>query len=167
MTVQIFIFTMGAILVLVISIVAIIQRKSQQGQETQTPQQYKEQLALFKASATQIKVDLNECEIKEYSYTEEEDLYHNTSGLNGNYEAFLNYASGESHRNVKQVQVLQSIVVFHYTNPTTGTTERYISEVFAKDKATLTMYLALQGQTTLYLHRFNKTYYFDFEFIGA
>jgi hypothetical protein len=124
----------------------------------------------LKTTGQKIDVSFDNCEIKEHNYTEEQNIYghendiltlgveHQMQGLN---------ALGNDRRNVKQVHVYQSVIVFRYNNTRNGKTERFMSRVIPKDKLSLSFYLDNKKQTTLYIDKTNREkYYFDLDFLN-
>jgi hypothetical protein len=130
-----------------------------------------EQIAFLKQVGTAIDVDLTRCEIKEHTYTEEQNRYSRdnellTLGVEREIEG-LNAIGGGSWRNVKQVEVKQSVIIFLYEDPSAGTKEKFISRVIPKDKVTLGFYLERKEHTTLYVDKTDrKNYYFDLDFLS-
>jgi hypothetical protein len=124
----------------------------------------------LKVNGERIRVDLSQCEIKERSYTEERQRY----GAEDELLTFdferqiqtLNALGGDNSRNVTQVQVTQTVVIFSRQNPLTGETERFVSRVIPKDKVTVAFYLEEQGETSLYVDKTDRQlYYFDLDFL--
>lgn len=79
-----------------------------------------------------------------------------------------NALGGGSMRNVEQVQIKQTVIIFYKPNIRNGQTDKFISRVIPKDKITLSFYLDKQKQTTLYVDKTNKDhYYFDLDFLAT
>jgi hypothetical protein len=132
--------------------------------------QIEETIYQLKVNGERMRVDLSQCEIKEHSYTEERQRYgHENELLTFDFERqiqALNALGGDNSRNVKQVQVNQSVVIFSRHNSLSGKTERFVSRVIPKDKVTVAYYLERQGETALYVDKSNRElYYFDLDFI--
>lgn len=132
--------------------------------------QVKKLIADLKENGEKIQVDLSKCEIKEYNYVEERERYgHKNELLTLDIEREIqswNAIGGGSVRNVGQVQVMQTVIIFINTSSRTGQTEEFISRVISKDKITLSFYLYKQQQTLLYVDKTNRQrYYFDLDFL--
>ena len=130
-----------------------------------------ERINYLKANGEKIEVDFTQCEIKENNYTEEREKYGNSNDLlTFDFERriqLFNALGGESWRNVEQVEVIQSVIVYSYQNKRDGEIERFVSRVIPKDKITLSFYLDRQKQTTLYVDKANRaSYYFDLDFLN-
>jgi len=124
----------------------------------------------LKNNGERIQVDLSQCEIKEHNYMEEKDKYgHNNEFLTLNIEKEIqgwNILSGDGWRNVEQVQIRQSVLIYEKQNPRNGMVERFVTRVIPKDKVTLSFYLDKQKKTTLYVDKENRErYYFDLDFL--
>lgn len=124
----------------------------------------------LKVNGERIRVDLSQCEVKERSYTEERQRYGDEDELlTFDFERqiqTLNALGGGNDRNVTQVQVTQSVVIFSRKNPLTGETERFVSRVIPKDKVTVAFYLEEQRETSLFVDKTNRElYYFDLDFL--
>jgi hypothetical protein len=118
-------------------------------------------IADLKETGEKIQVDFSKCEIKENNYTEERNKYENNERVQ-----FLNVMSGYADKNIEQVEITQTVIVYVHQNVRTGQTERFISGIIPKDKITLSFYLEQQKQTAIYVDRTNKRYYFDLEFLS-
>lgn len=132
--------------------------------------QVKKLIADLKENGEKIQVDLSKCEIKEHNYVEERERYgHKNELLTLDIEREIqswNTIGGGSVRNVGQVQVMQTVIIFINTSSRTGQTEEFISRVISKDKITLSFYLYKQQQTLLYVDKTNRQrYYFDLDFL--
>jgi hypothetical protein len=124
----------------------------------------------LKTTGEKIPVDLSRCEIKEHNYTEEQELYgHPNELLTLDFERQIqgfNALGGGSHRNVVQVEVRQTVIIYDYQNPRSGKLEKFISRVIPKDKITLSFYVDRQKYTDLYVDKINREkYYFDLDFL--
>lgn len=133
--------------------------------------QISETISDLKANGDKIPVDLSHCEIKEHNYIEEREKYgHSNELLTLDFERQIqgwNAIGGGSMRNVEQVQVIQTVLVYNYQNPRNGKLETFISRVIPKDKISLSFYLDRQKQTTLYVDKINRDkYYFDLDFLN-
>ena len=129
-------------------------------------------IADLKSNGEKIQVDLAKCEIKEHSYSEEKQRY-------GRDNEFLtlsieretqgwNTLGGGAWRNVEQVQVRQSVLIYERQNPRSGVVEKFVTRVIPKDKITLSFYLDKQQHTSLYVDRENRAkYYFDLDFLNV
>jgi hypothetical protein len=133
-----------------------------------------QQIAKFiedlKEHGERIQVNLTECELRENHYIEEKEKYgHKNELLTLDIEREiqgLNALAGGSMRNVEQVQIKQTVIIFSKLNIRSGQTEKFISRVIPKDKITLSFYLEKQKQTTLYVDKSNRErYYFDLDFL--
>ncbi|MCD2425513.1 hypothetical protein LQ567_22200 [Niabella pedocola] len=128
-------------------------------------------IADLKLNGNRIRVDLTQCEVKEHNYAEERERYGHSNPLltlsfEGDIQAW-NAIGGGSFRNIEQVQVTQTVIVFNYLNQQTGKMEKYVSRVIPKDKVTLSFYMDKQKQTDLYVDKVNSNnYYFDLEFLN-
>ena len=126
----------------------------------------------LKENGEKIIVDLNKCELKSNSYTEERERYGHqnellTLGLEREIQS-LNAMGGGSMRNIEQVEILQTVIIYSKLNSKTGVTEKFISRVINKDETTLSFYLDRQKQTTLYVDKTNRQrYYFDLDFLNS
>ena len=124
----------------------------------------------LKENGEKIQVDLTQCELKEHSYIEEKEKYGHkkellTLGIESEIQGW-NALGGGSMRNVEQVQIKQTVIIFYNPNIRSGKTEKFISRVIPKDKITLSFYLDKQKQTTLYVDKTNRErYYFDLGFL--
>lgn len=132
--------------------------------------QIDETLYHLKVNGERIRVDLSQCEIKERSYVEERQRYgHENELLTFDFERqiqVLNALGGGNSRNVEQVQVTQSVIIFSRQNPLSGEMERFVSRIIPKDKVTVAFYLEEQRETTLFVDRTNRElYYFDLDFL--
>ncbi|HEY8969709.1 MAG TPA: hypothetical protein VIM64_11470 [Puia sp.] len=118
-------------------------------------------IADLKSNGEKIQVDLAKCEIKEHSYSEEREKY-------GQEVQGWNALGGGSWRNVEQLQVRQSVLIFERQNPRSGVVEKFVTRVIPKDKITLSFYLDKQKHTSLYVDRHNRgRYYFDLDFLNG
>ena len=126
----------------------------------------------LKSNGERIAVDLSKCEIKENNYTEEREKYgHPNELLTLDIERQIqgwNAIGGGSIRNVEQVHVKQSVLIYQIQNTRIGKTEKFISRVIPKDKISLSFYLDKQKKTNLYIDKANREcYYFDLDFLNA
>jgi len=140
--------------------------------EINIQRQLAEMIADLKENGEQIKVDLTKCELKEHNYFEERDSYgHSNEILTLNIEREIqtwNAIGGSAIKNVEQVQIIQSVILFKHNNIRTGKAEKFISRIIPKDKITLTFYLDRQKYTTLFVDRSNRDrYYFDLDFLNS
>jgi len=141
------------------------------GKQLNIQKQILETISGLKANGDKIPVDLSHCEIKEHNYTEERERYgHPNELLTLDFERQIqgwNAIGGGSMRNVEQVQVKQTVLIYNYQNPRDGKLEKFVSRVIPKDKITLSLYLDRQQQTTLYVDKSNRDkYYFDLDFLN-
>ena len=105
-------------------------------------------------------VDFSQCEVKENSYTEDQEIT-----ASARVQA-LNALQDDS-RNVRQVDVTNCWIIFRYTNPATGKKERFISNAISMDKVTLSVRLDEKKQTSLYVDRKDReNYFFDMSFLS-
>ena len=124
----------------------------------------------LKENGEKIQVDLTQCELKEHNYFEEKEKYgHKNELLTLDIEREIqswNALGGGYIRNVEQVQIKQTVIIFSKPNIRSGQTEKFISRVVPKDKITLSFYLDKQKQTILYVDKINRErYYFDLDFL--
>lgn len=138
--------------------------------ELSAQKQVRDLIADLKENGDKIKVDLTRCELKEHNYTEERERGGHTSELlTLDIEREIqmwNALGGGAMRNVEQVQVTQTVIIYSCLNDRTGQTDKFISRVIPKDKITLTFYLDKQKETTLYVDKINRQrYYFDLDFL--
>ena len=124
----------------------------------------------LKENGEKMQVDLTICELKEHNYIEERQKYgHKNELVTLDIEREIqvwNALGGGSMRNIKQVQVNQTVIIFFKPNIRSGQVEKFISGVIPKDKITLSFYLGKQKETTLYVDKVNREqYYFDLDFL--
>lgn len=139
--------------------------------ESNIQNQIIETITDLKTNGDKIPVNLSSCEIKEHNYIEEQYKYgHSNELLTLDFERQIqawNAIGGGSIRNVEQVQIRQTVLVYSYHNTRTGKLEKFISRVIPKDKVTLSFYLDRQKQTLLYVDKINRDkYYFDLDFLS-
>ena len=139
--------------------------------ETNLQKQMAETINDLKENGERIKVDLTQCEIKENNYTEEQEKYgYSNELLTFDFERQIqawNAIGGGSRRNIKEVRVEQSTIVYYHQNNRTGQTEKFVSRIIPKNKITLSFYLDSQKQTILYVDNTNRNkYYFDLDFLN-
>lgn len=81
-------------------------------------------IAALKAGGEKMQVDLAHCDLKEHSYTEEQDRYgHDNEALTLDLERQIqgwNALGGDSILNVEQVNVRQTVLIYQYQNDRTG-----------------------------------------------
>jgi hypothetical protein len=125
----------------------------------------------LKTNGDRIPVDLNSCDIRSHDYREPKAA-HGADNLlvdltvSSEFRALMNHLDDPGGTGMQNVQ--QSVIVFSHANPKTGTTERFLSPIIAKDKITLSFYLDRQKQTTLYVDKSNRSlYYFDLDFLKS
>lgn len=107
-----------------------------------------------------IPVDLKKCVITSHKYYEEFETGTNRSRA-------IDAAIGEAHRNIRSVEIRQSVFSFSYLNPRLNQTETFKSPVIYKDEITLEFLLHHQQTTFLYVSRSDRSlYYFDLDFLG-
>lgn len=123
----------------------------------------------LKTNGEKIRVDLEKCELKEHHYAEEREIQSHTSELLSwvHTEAHVWTAmAGGSHKNVQQVQVMQTVLIYEHRNVRSDTTEKFVSRVIPKDRVTLSFYLDQQKETFLYVDKTDRNrYYFDLDFL--
>jgi hypothetical protein len=139
--------------------------------EINLQKQIAETISDLKANGDKIQVDLTQCDIKANNYTEEREKYgHSNELLTLDFERQIqgwNAIGGGSMRNVEQVHVKQTVLIYNYQNNRNGKTEIFVSRVIPKDKVTLSFYLDRQKQTILYVDISNRDkYYFDLDFLN-
>lgn len=154
-----FLFSLCGIAVLLTGVFLL--RRSFTGADTKLQQQMQVHIDHLKINGTQIKVPLDDCELKEHHFTEERDRYNDR-----NIQAF-NAWGGDSMKNVTNVNVNQVVVIYNYPNPASGEIEKFVSPVLNKDKQTLLFYLSRQKETYIYLDPENRNYYFDLDFLQS
>ena len=125
----------------------------------------------LKLNGEKIIVDFSKCEIKENNYTEEREKTINQSDFiipsSKQDIQILNALGGGAMRNIEQVEVTQSVIVFSKQNSRSGFNEKFVSPVIPKDKITLSILLELQRQTNLYVDNKDRSkYYFDLDFLN-
>jgi hypothetical protein len=125
----------------------------------------------LKSNGEKIIVDFSKCEIKENNYTEEREKTNNQSDFiipsSEQDIQILNALGGSAMRNIEQVEVTQSVIVFSKQNSRTGFTEKFVSPVIYKDKITLSICLEQQRQTNLYVDNKDRSkYYLDLDFLN-
>lgn len=152
-----FLFSLCGIAVLISGIFLL--RRSFTRADTKLQQQMQAHIDHLKTNGTQIKVSLDDCELKEHHYVEEREQY-----TNGQVQAF-NIISGNTMKNVKDHSINQVVVIYNYPNPVSGEIEKFVSPVLNKDKQTLLFYLSRQKETYIYLDPENRNYYFDLDFL--
>lgn len=125
----------------------------------------------LKTNGDRIRVDLNSCDIRGHDYREAKAA-HGADNLlvdltvSAEFRALMNHLDDPGGTGMQNVQ--QSVIVFSRVNPKTGTTERFLSPIIAKDKITLLFYLDRQKQTTLYVDKSDRgLYYFDLDFLKS
>ncbi|HEY4206915.1 MAG TPA: hypothetical protein VGM31_08885, partial [Puia sp.] len=123
----------------------------------------------LKANGEKIMVELSTCEIKEHNFSEEKQHYgRDNEFLTLSVEKEIqgwNTMGGGAWRNVEQVQVRQSVLIFERKDPRSGLVEKFETRVIPKDRITLSFYLDKQKHTTLYVDKGNRRrYYFDLDF---
>jgi len=122
----------------------------------------------LKANGEKIRVYFSECEIKTNNYSEERERYGGpneltTLAIEREIQAW-NAIGGHGDKNVKRVDVHQSVLVFKYEN--NGQTETFYSGIIPKEIITLRFKLDEKKETTLYVDRKDRSrYYFDLDFL--
>lgn len=119
----------------------------------------------LKANGALIKVNLNECEIKDHTYLETQEP-DNGKGFPEDIMDITSYFQGldARTREKKMQEIHQSIVI--YKSIYNGRPRRFISRVIFKDRATLSFLFDNQKETTLYIDKTNPArYYFDLDFL--
>ncbi len=137
--------------------------------ESQDRERLDKLIAELRENGEKIKVDFSKCDIKTNDYTEEQPQYGSkidflTLDLERSIQTW-NAISGDDDKNIKQVEVYQSVLVFK--NERNGKTETFISRIIPKERATLMFKLSDKKETTLYVDKKNRSrYYFDLEFLN-
>lgn len=131
-----------------------------------------EAIIYLKTKGERIAVDLTQCEIKEHHYIEEANHTEYPNDLLKfaveHYVPALSIIEGTSKNNIQKVNVIQTILIYHYYNNRTGENETFISRVIPKDKITLTFYLDKQKYTSLFVDNADRSkYYFDLDFLNS
>jgi hypothetical protein len=113
----------------------------------------------LKETGEMINVEFADCEIKSNNYTEERERYRNSK-----IQAW-NAIGGDADKNVKQVDIHQSVIVYNHKQ--NGEVETFYSRVIPKEKITLMFLLSSKKNITLYVDRDDRTrYYFDLDFLN-
>ncbi|MNE18322.1 hypothetical protein D3C80_1113530 [compost metagenome] len=160
-----FIYSLCGLLLCVLGCVLLYLQKKRKALHVHN--QYKETIEDIMQHGQKVKVDLNQCEIRENNYCEERERYaadglFATLSVAQDIQA-LNLLTNAT-RNVENVQVNQSVIIFHYDYG--GRLERFVSPVLPIDRTTLLLKLGRQKETTLYIdHNNTRRYYFDLEFL--
>jgi hypothetical protein len=146
-------------------------RNTPDSKELETRKRLAAAIADLKSNGERILVDLSKCEIKEHSYSEEKQKYgHDNQLLTLSIENEIqgwNTLGGGGWRNVEQVEVRQSVLIYQRPDPRTGAVEKFVTRVILKDKITLSFYLDKQKHTALYIDKTNRgQYYFDLDFLN-
>lgn len=153
-----FLFSLCGIAVLLTGVFLL--RRSFTGAGTKLQQQMQAHIDHLKTNGTKIKVPLDDCELKEHHFTEERDRYNDR-----NIQAF-NAWGGDPMKNVENVRTNQVVLIYNYTYPDSGETERFISPVIYKDRQSLLFYLSRQKETYIYVDPEHGNYYFDLDFLS-
>jgi hypothetical protein len=146
-------------------------RYTPDGKELEMRKKLVATIADLKNNGEKIQVDLSKCEIKEHSYSEEKQRYGRdneflTLSIEREIEGW-NTLGGGAWRNVEQVQVRQSVLIYERQDPRSGVVEKFMTRVIPKDKITLSFYLDKQQHTSLYVDKGNRgRYYFDLDFLS-
>jgi hypothetical protein len=121
----------------------------------------------LKANGEKIRVDFKDCHSRGHEYSEAvENPESYLVGLTGSgaLTAVMNHL--ENPTGMRDIR--QSVIIFQQANSRTGTTEKFLSPVIAKDEVSLSFYLDQQQRTTLYVDKSNRNlYYFDLDFLNA
>ncbi len=114
----------------------------------------------LKRFGDKIKVNLDDCEIVTNNYTKDV-----VTASPYNVQVFdALYDSNRPNRNIKKVNVNQSIIIFETDR--LGRKEKFKSLSINKDEITLRFLLAQKKETLIYVDRNQKDkYYFDLEFL--
>lgn len=124
----------------------------------------------LKINGEKIKVNFSMCDIKSNYYTEQRDRYGQpdeitTLGVEGEIQAW-NALGGYSDKNIKHVDVYQSVLVFK--NQNNDLIETFVSRVIPKEKTSLMFLLDDKKETILYVDKTDRTrYYFDLDFLNS
>ncbi|HET6225144.1 MAG TPA: hypothetical protein VFF27_02630 [Bacteroidia bacterium] len=151
-------FIIGSILIR--SIPSVKQQKSDE--------QLQKRIQELKNTGERITVNLNDCDIKEHNYTEEQERKSSfndlaSPSLKRDIQAWD--ALFDSSRNVNNVTVNQTILI--YTHRSENKAEKFYSSVIPKDRISLMFKLDAQKTTTLYIDKQNReNYYFDLDFLN-
>ena len=120
---------------------------------------YAAEIDSFKLTADKIKVDLNSCEIRSNSYSQQISKAKDSRSM-------LLDAMVEPNLNIQNIEINQAVLVFE--TDILGQREQYISATIYKDPATLSFLLDKQKETCIYVDRDNRSnYYFDLEFLSV
>ncbi len=123
-------------------------------------QTIQEEIQELKKDGYKIKVAFEDCALREHHYTEERERY-----TDRNIQA-LNAWGGDPMKNVENIRIQQTVIIYTYTYPDTGATETFISPVIYKDRQSLLHYLSRQKETYIYVNRdYEEYYYFDLDFL--
>jgi hypothetical protein len=145
--------TLWLILSIMIFLIAFyIAYKGRTKKEIATSAEYSNHHAKLIATGEQIKLDIDNCEIKENNYYEETP-HHNLGGTE------LIVAAFDPNETYEEKYVDQSAIIYNHKNG--DTTEKYISQTFEFGSETLTLHI-LNNDIILYVDRFDRNnYLFD------
>jgi hypothetical protein len=111
----------------------------------------------FRRKADKVRVDLNACEIKTNSYSEQVDKVKN-------YKAKAFDTLYDSDKGIENINSNETVLIFETEKY--GEKEHYYSPVIYKDEITLRFMLDKQKETYIYIDKENRgNYYFDLEFL--
>jgi hypothetical protein len=142
-------------------------RSKENGKNTKQAIELRKLVDEIKITGEKIVVNLEECEIKENSYTEEVDKYRNETMTTPSIIGDIQFWDGlyDSRYNSKMVDVNQSVLIFKYLH--NGVEEKFISKIIPRTKEDLKFKLYFQKNTLLYVDRNNrKRFYFDLSFLN-
>ncbi|HYF32584.1 MAG TPA: hypothetical protein VD993_15775 [Chitinophagaceae bacterium] len=113
----------------------------------------------LKARAEKIKLEFDNCDFKDGSFTKEvEESYPGLIIAS----ALVGSSAGAYLTPVSKKNIIQSFLI--YTNDNNGSTEKFVSQAFPFDKTALKYYV-MTDALTLYVHRTDRQQYF-FELKG-
>jgi hypothetical protein len=116
--------------------------------------EYSKQRDKLITTGDQIKINIDNCEIKENNY------YQDTSD-NRYWKAQAIDAAFDPNRNFQEQYIDQSAIIYHHKNG--DKTEKYVSQAFPFSTESLTLHI-LNNDIILYIDKFDrKNYLFDFK----
>jgi hypothetical protein len=135
--------------------------------EKKDNEQKAQRISALKANGEKIKIDFENCEVKENNFLEEKEKdnlgnYSSTSSPQNDYDVVD--ALTQRGKKLVTVQTNQSVVV--YKQIKNGKTEMFRSPVLSYERTTLLFKLDMHKETILYVDTLNRNnYYFDLEFL--
>jgi hypothetical protein len=111
-----------------------------------------ERIKTLNENGTKITVDLSKCKVLSQGYTKEEP-----SSISSRAQGFN--AMLDSENATQSIEVNNSVVMYYNGK------QKFVSETFQKDSATLQFQIAAAKSTYIYLDEQNGDYYFDLSFL--